>query len=273
MKNFFKDPAQQAFYEQNGYVKVQLLDEADLAALWDTYKLMPPPTVPARGFHTSLFFQQMEFRKKAHDVISSILWKRVEPIMHECRKIFGSFVVKEPGESSIVNVHQDWTFVDEDKGYRSFNVWCPMMETNETNGNLYVLPGSHRLPAMPRVSPSSYYPYGTEQCWDYIKNNSIVLPTKAGEAIIYDQVLIHYSPPNLSDKTRVVAGMLVIPEEAPLVLLTAKRDSFEYKKYYVKDDFYFGYDYVNLPTDSEPETLWFKDTFNPYRALVRVSGK
>src|SRR5687768_18065660 len=147
MKTFFKNPAHQEFYEKNGYVKIQLLDADDLKVLWDAYKSMPPPMAPM-GFHTSLFFQQIEPRKKANEIISSILWKRVEPLMQHCRKIVGSFLVKEKGESSVVSVHQDWTFVDEETGNRSFNVWCPMMETNEANGNLYVLPGSHRLPVL-----------------------------------------------------------------------------------------------------------------------------
>lgn len=269
MKKFFRNPAHQDFYEKHGYVKIQILDAQDMETLWELCRSMPPPTADL-GFHTSLFYQNMEPRIRANEIISSVMWKKTEPLMENCRHIMGSFLTKEKGKSGEVLIHQDWTFVDEENGNRSFNVWCPIMATNETNGNLYVLPGSHHLPLLPRVAPDSYSPYMNEKCMQFIREHSIAVPTKAGEAIIYDNTLIHFSPPNTTNEARVAAALMVVPRDAQMVLLTGTNTSFSYKKYYVKDDFYLGYGYVNNPGDEcKSEDAWFTDTYNPYRSLQR----
>lgn len=269
MKKFFKNPAHQEFYEKNGYVKIQILDAQDLETLWKLYRALPAP-IADLGFHTSLFYQNMEPRLQANEVITSVLWKKVEPLMENCRKIMGSFLTKEKGESGEVFIHQDWTFVDEENGNRSFNVWCPIMETNAANGNLHVLQGSHKLPLLPRVAPNPYSPYMNPKCIEFIHRHSVAVPTNAGEAIIYDNTLIHFSPPNTTNEPRVVAGLMVVPQDAQMLLLTGTNDSFAYKKYYVKDDFYLGYGYVNNPGDDcKSEEAYFTDTYEPYQSLVR----
>ncbi len=269
MKVFFRDSGYQSFYEKNGYVKIQILNDDDINFLLETCRSLPPPFINL-GFHTSLLNQRKESRLKAHEAVKSVLWKRTEPIFNDFRPMLGSFLVKQGGELGICQIHQDWTFVDESDGSRSFHVWCPLVKTDSENGNLCVLPGSHLLPTMPRVAPSSYFPYQSERCIEFIQKHSIAVPTQAGEAIIYDNALIHHSPPNKTNLPRIAAGLLTIPKSERLVHLNGTNSSFEYEKYFVEEDFYLNYSEVNHPGNgSEAEKMVFENNRDSLETLEK----
>ena len=62
-------------------------------------------------------------------------------------------LVKWPGQDGAMGTHQDWTFVDE-RRFRSVTVWCPLVDVEQRNGALELLPGSHRILTHARCSPS-----------------------------------------------------------------------------------------------------------------------
>ena len=64
-----------------------------------------------------------------------------------------SILVKWPGQDGAMGTHQDWTFVDEDR-FRSVTVWCPLVDVEQRNGALELLPGSHRILTHARCSPT-----------------------------------------------------------------------------------------------------------------------
>jgi ectoine hydroxylase-related dioxygenase (phytanoyl-CoA dioxygenase family) len=107
-------------------------------------------------------------------------------------------------------VHQDMTLVDETE-FTGINIWCPLIDLTKTNGVLYVLPGSHRL--FPTYRGSSI-PNIYENVYDVIENYMIPKFLKAGEAIIFDQSIIHYSPPNVSNEIRPVTNTYFTHKDA-----------------------------------------------------------
>src|SRR5690606_6148058 len=121
---------------------------------------------------------------------------------------------KWPGDDGIKHIHQDWSFVDEDL-HRSVGLWVPLVDVDEANGTLYVLPGSHRV--LRQVRPAPGLPAGapnpvTELDFDDLDP----VPLRVGQAIAYDQAVVHGSPPNRTDAPRPAVALNFAPRAAPL---------------------------------------------------------
>ena len=111
-----------------------------------------------------------------------------------------------PSQNSELGIHQDWTIVDENN-FVALNCWIPLTDVDELNGALCVIPGSH-YPAYHTVrTPTSPFFFSGNE--DALIPHAIPMRVKAGEAVILNQSVIHYSPPNRSDKIRkaITAGV------------------------------------------------------------------
>jgi ectoine hydroxylase-related dioxygenase (phytanoyl-CoA dioxygenase family) len=116
----------------------------------------------------------------------------------------GILLLKGKGEKEVL-LHQDWNIVDETR-YQSLAIWIPLIDVNNENGCLEVLPGSHRWfnnfrsPTMQAV----YLPLK-----DY-KRFSKSVPLNAGDALVFSHKLFHGSKSNKIDHTRAAICMSLI---------------------------------------------------------------
>jgi ectoine hydroxylase-related dioxygenase (phytanoyl-CoA dioxygenase family) len=110
------------------------------------------------------------------------------------------FVTKLPerGESSSeIAFHQD-------NGYgrleppKDLTVWVALIDTDERNGCLWLVPGSHRLGLVEHAAAASN-PLLREAA---AGEGAIALPLRAGEAVAFSGMLLHRSGPNLSQAPR-----------------------------------------------------------------------
>jgi ectoine hydroxylase-related dioxygenase (phytanoyl-CoA dioxygenase family) len=136
---------------------------------------------------------------------------------------------KLPGGAGI-EVHQHATLVDESK-YRSLTIWLPASDTSVAMGTLHVVKGSHeftdgfrsknrRLDDFRRVSRR------------VLERHSTPIVVHAGQAIVFDDRLIHWSPPNRSSLVRTALQLMLVPDEAELVTYY-RTDGHELAKYAV----------------------------------------
>lgn len=152
------------------------------------------------------------------------------------------FQIKPPNEKKELNAHQDSALVDEDR-YFSTYVWVSLIDSTPENGALWVLPGSHRFGNIHRSNFTTWQFHGFE---DIMRRYWKVLPTKAGQMVIFDCALIHGSLQNKSGKVRVAASGVVMPKEAPLIMSYIGKDIpegttdvFEVnREYFLCDDIY-----------------------------------
>jgi ectoine hydroxylase-related dioxygenase (phytanoyl-CoA dioxygenase family) len=79
--------------------------------------------------------------------------------MYDAQVFTASYVVKEPNPLSVVPVHQDWSFVDDEGEYCSTTCWIPLMDVNEENGALGIVTGSNNYYDVIRASPSPQTPH------------------------------------------------------------------------------------------------------------------
>jgi ectoine hydroxylase-related dioxygenase (phytanoyl-CoA dioxygenase family) len=235
MRRSFRDDALQRRFDRDGYVVVDCLSPTQVSELrreWDAR----PDEVKTMAFSSTLMSRDLEYRNAVHQVISSQFAAPANGILDRHRLVMCNFINKQAAQqSSVVEMHQDWTFVDESL-YYSIGVWCPLVDVDEANGCLRVVPGSHRLNRRPRGFHRTF-PY--PELLPYLEERYIVdVPMKAGQAFLYTQTLFHSSPPNRGTQDRVVAGALFVPEESQLYFLMPEAASGKLGRYAVPDEFY-----------------------------------
>ena len=106
--------------------------------------------------------------------------------------------VKFPDQTSIVNWHQDAGFLDP-KVMDTFmvNFWVPLVDSNEQNGCLEVIKGSHRSELLPFTDS----PENIDQ--DVMPDGERVsCPIHKGGALLIHHTTVHRSKPNFSDHIR-----------------------------------------------------------------------
>ncbi|MEM7038252.1 MAG: phytanoyl-CoA dioxygenase family protein [Bacteroidota bacterium] len=206
----FRDKKLQKRLEQDGIVIVPFLDAEANAALKDYYDAHPLEL--GLPYHSTVLSKDIAYRRGVHNKIQETFSASLERVFQpNFRFFFGCYTIKEKGEGSEWGVHQDWSFVDETR-FRSVGVWCPMLDVDENNGCLGVVRGSHKFFHNIR---------GTKTITEYAPVAGLIrdkfldfYPMKAGEAAIFYNNLIHYSPPNLVGPARITANCTMLPKEA-----------------------------------------------------------
>lgn len=240
----FSDTATELKLLNNGYVVMPVLQDDEVSELLNFYHSIGKPESKT-GFHSTHFYKDRDYKKKIHYRIKSTFAGWVAEYLKDMEILFCNFMVKESGCQSVMPLHTDWTFVDE-KYYRSVGIWCPLTDTSAGNGALGVIPRSHSLPFNlrgPRI-PTPFHDFNEA----IITHSGKLLELKAGEAVIYDHRLMHYSPANLSGHTRVAVNIIVVPKNVPLVHYSIHDDPSVIHKYRVhSEEFYLNYDAFERP--------------------------
>ncbi len=208
MTKVFRDIAHQEQFERDGYIILPFYNAEEISALLSLYDTIQPKV--SEGFFPSTFSQDKNYRTQADTQIRAVCSRSVEKYLQDIKVICGSFIVKQSMPESAMCVHQDMTLVDESK-YTGINIWVPLLDLNDENGTLQVLPGSHRIyPSYRGSSICGIY----EECNDEIKKYLIKVYPKAGEAVIFDQSIIHYSEANRSGRPRIVTNTYFTHKDA-----------------------------------------------------------
>lgn len=204
-KRIFKDDAMQARFEKQGFLVVPFIDADEIAYLDKLFDELHP-MLPNQGFVSGSYSPDIDYKKKASNEIVKVFSKHYERLFVNYQPFGAAFLFKMPSQNSELAIHQDWTIVDEEQ-YVALNCWVPLTDVNEQNGALQIVPGSHydalktlRAPTLP------FFFSGND---DLVVKESIPMCIKAGEAVILNQSVIHYSPPNVSAKIRkaITAGV------------------------------------------------------------------
>ncbi|MFN8321298.1 MAG: phytanoyl-CoA dioxygenase family protein [Chitinophagales bacterium] len=235
--NIFKDPILQHQFNRDGYVKIPFTSIHNITLLSALYKDIQPQSY--KGFSSTIYNQNIALKQTASRQIADILNPSVTNLFHHFRPLGCSFLCKAPGPESYLPVHQDWTLVDESK-YFSATIWIPLVETNERNGVLKVLPGSHRFSSTLRspTLPGSFE-YVTSGIYEKMQS----VPVQPGEAVVINHALLHASPANFSATDRVVATFGLVPEQAALFFYHRTSNG-KVEKYEVPDNFFLTYNRI-----------------------------
>jgi Phytanoyl-CoA dioxygenase (PhyH) len=209
----FRDPVLEGQFRRTGVVVVPFLDEVAVAHV-RTRALASYPDSTEPFFTSALEGARDEVRTWTRPVIDE-LQPTIDGLFvdHVVRDVF--LTVKRPvgpGEDGgRVPLHQDWTFVDE-RQTRGVLIWCPLVDVDEQNAALMVVPGSHRLGLGPCGAPPLDDNLGSVA--DQMRERQVVLSMPRGHAVVYDGAIVHASAPNRGSALRPVLGVGVSHRKA-----------------------------------------------------------
>lgn len=254
IRPYFKDSGlEQAFFE-NGYMVIPFLETEELIQLKELYnQYMPNET---EGLYASSLFNSAEVNRKVNQTICNIMQSATRRYCEAGKLLGGSFLVKSPVNTSNLPLHQDWNIVDE-QVFASAMLWCPLQDTDESNGTMYVLPNSHRFFVNFRsgAMPSKRI-LVTEDLLPFLKTINV----KAGEALVYHPALFHGSHPNRSDKLRIVAAGSTVHADATLLYYHLNSENKAIEVYRAAEDFYLNEIHL-LELGKIPENTELLQTF------------
>lgn len=233
----FRDSKKQRQLEREGIVKFPLLDGDTLKEL-NTFFFNLHPNLPDR-FYVCVESPDRDYKVSIHEKVKGQIEDSLDRQLQTYRPLVYTLQVKPTGDNSELGVHQDWSVTDEIK-YRSYSLWIPLIDTNVENGGMFAIKGSHRICTNTR-GPSIPPPYHGHE--EFLISKMEHIPVKAGEALIFDQATLHYTPPNRSDQPRVSIISTIIEEDAQLRLyyLNQESDSKSLETYTANDQYWFDY--------------------------------
>lgn len=217
----FRDPALQAAFGEQGFVKLPLLSagEADRLARYYRETRGRHETV-SHLHHTTTDTQDTDLIWAVDREIKAVLEPALHRVMAGFRPLVATFHVKEPGAGSATGIHQDPTFVDEDL-YDSANVWVALQDTDTHNGNLFFVKGSHRIRAL-RITPECPNYYDTFR--DQLGDLAVQVPLRKGEAVVFKNATIHGATENASGDIRLASTLLLCSQQAEWLLYYRERE-------------------------------------------------
>ncbi len=215
----FSDPILQEQFDKDGFISIHFLSEEEIQQLSGAFRHYeemggsPIEFAKDLNYHISVFDTNIDRRIYIDTILKSIFTKKVEEVLPGYRILNSNFMTKKAGGGEI-EVHQDFSHVDE-KLYTAFNLWVPLQDTDEHNGGFFLIRGSNKLFSSYR---SATIPHNLTHYNESFKKHMEPIRVKAGDGLLFDHKLFHYSCPNTSSKVRVAVQMVVIPKNTQPVM-------------------------------------------------------
>ena len=256
--------------ERDGYAVVDLLDAETVGRLLDAYELLDSGI--SEGYYPSLMSSDASYKGQTHDTVVREVWPKMSAFLNDYVPLLGVFMVKHPGPDTDVPPHQDWIVAPEDDR-PTMNVWTPLTPIDEATGPMAVLPGSHRYLEGLRGSPT--FPTQWNAVHEQVRTDLMEpVHLDVGQAMLYDIRVLHGTPSNRSNQTRVVTSLYAIPNGSQTIHYYRDPNSGSVGGYEVPSDFCTTFKIGEVP-DGEPfvqypdyqvEELTFADIEARYRA-------
>jgi hypothetical protein len=208
MLKVFKEDKIQMEFERDGYVILPFYDKEEVRALTKLYHELHPKN--EEGFFPSTFSKDKTYRQKADCAIQEACDRSAKIYLENIKMVCGAYIVKNPSPESGMCVHQDMSLLDESR-FTGVNIWATLTDLSVDNGTLFVLKGSHRLfPTYRGSSIPEFFQDVNDELIDYLEPVII----EAGQAVFFDQSIIHFSPPNYSKEIRIVTNTYFTHKDA-----------------------------------------------------------
>ncbi len=245
-KIFFNDSLQKEF-DKNGFVVIDLLSPAKVPDLLALYELIDgvkgTVNTNRNTYELSFFEKDVELKKKKFNSVYKFFKPLLDDYLVSYSPIMINVFSKQHGIGE-VPVHQNWTFVDEEK-YTSVSVWCPLQDVSRKNGTLEVVPGSHKVTCGYR-GPT--IPWVFDNLNQLMKDKYMIpLELHVGQVAILDDSIIHFSGDNHTENDRRTIQLIMKPAEVPTIHCYKDSSDDEIYLMDVDDDYFFDFDMWRKP--------------------------
>lgn len=204
----FKSSKTEKIFKKNGFIIIpNFLSDEDIDKLKSLYDSLNIENL--EEIYTNIKDRDIESNEKIDQFLKAVFRPSLEQYFTNFVSDGGVFIVKGTGEKSESTLHQDWNIVDEEK-HLSCCVWCPLIDVNELNGCLQIIPQSNNWFKNIR----SLNIRGLFVDFKSVKKQLVSVPVKKGTAVVFAHNVFHGSKPNYTNILRPVATVSIISKEA-----------------------------------------------------------
>jgi hypothetical protein len=241
-KKIFKNDAHQLLFDKQGFIVLPFITDSEIVQLNTLFDDLHPG-IGQKGFFSGSYSSDFNYKKLASDGIVKIFSRACEEAFIEYSPFGAAFLCKAPDSNSMVSAHQDWTIVDE-KEHTALNCWVPLQDITEENGPIMILPGSHYANFPVFRAPTLPFFFANND--EIVVKNLVPMIVPAGTAVILNQSVIHYSPPNRSNKLRKAITAGIKSRGAQMYFHYKVPDRDELEVFEMEDDFLISFkDFYN----------------------------
>jgi hypothetical protein len=267
----FPDAAHEEAFWRDGWFKVPMLDGAEVAELARRFAALAPsdrfdPTTvegARSSYHCTFLDPDRGYRRRADELVREVFADRLEAVLPSYTIMSSNIYVKPPGQGRF-EIHQNWPTIEE-LDIPTFTVWVPIQDTTFDNGTIRLVRGSHHI--FPDVAAASSDRFFDDFETELIENYLEPVGVGAGEALVFDDSLLHWSGANRSSSPRVTFQIEMVPKDVPTVLWIRPDDDPEHFELWEVDKEYW----IEYPFESvfgRPEGLPHRGRVaNPNRRL------
>lgn len=199
----FKDHQLDDALRVDGYVVMDLLEPPEVEKLiegWATIRRSYTPAWDPTGMSVTLRHPGIDHL--AHDLVKPVVEPRVQEVCQGRTGFMSTYLVKR-AKSGELPGHLDWRLVDEPDSL-TYGCWIALHDMTPETGALGVVAGSHVLVDFDRTPIDP----GHDRVGDITARagRSETLYVSAGQAIVFDHRLIHFSEANASDQDRLAVN-------------------------------------------------------------------
>ena len=208
-----KDARLQAEFESIGYTIVDLISPeaaADLLALAQEVHDAPPED---KVWESDFYSHDLEVKRRVADAIKSTVQPAIDLHLVDHETIIQNFVVNWPGQGGGLGLHQHSSITDEEQ-FRAAVVWLALTETCLENGTLNVVPKSHRVLGQHKAERTPEWFEGIHE--HLLDHHLETVVLKPGQALVFDNAVLHNSFSNITDQPRMTAVIAIAPRAAQL---------------------------------------------------------
>jgi hypothetical protein len=243
----FSDPGADERFWEEGFVKLPLLTPEAIERLADGFAgLRPGDNFDPRSvdgarctYHCTFLDHDRDYRRAADQLVRDLFDERLSAALPGYRILSSNIYVKPPGAGRF-EIHQNWPTIDE-LDVPTITVWVPLQDTNLRNGTIRVVPGGHHI--FPDVAAASSDRFFDDFADELIENYLEPVDVHAGEALFFDDSLLHWSGANRSSTPRVTFQIEMVPTDANTVLWVRNPDDpTEFELWDMDTDFWIHYD-------------------------------
>lgn len=195
-------------YERDGYLLVRgVFDAAEVQAMRDAIARIletvegtaadrnhrwsgVDESLQLKGFHDLQYHDAVFTRMAAHPRIVEALTDLIGP---NVQLHHSKMLVKPPEQGAPFPMHQDYPYFPHAR-HSVLAASVHLDETDEENGCLHVIPGSHKLGPLEAD--------GDAHTVDYPLESGTACPASPGDVLFFNYLTIHGSGVNASDRTR-----------------------------------------------------------------------
>lgn len=193
-------------YEENGFLLVPgVFDAGEVQEMQDAlgralaaeagdvnhrWSAVEDSTLVLKGHHDLQYMDAVFTRMVAHPRIVEVLTDLIGP---NVQLHHSKMLVKPPEQGAPFPMHQDYPYFPHER-HTMLAASVHLDDTDEENGCLHVVPGSHKLGPLDSEGPS--------HALDSTLESGTPCPAKAGDVLFFNYLTIHGSGVNRSTRTR-----------------------------------------------------------------------